>query len=62
LFLDFCHTRLARPDEAAWISSRFISACAEMGTEVEIVGDRLVIEWPDPGAGGGLPGSTLERA
>jgi poly-gamma-glutamate synthesis protein (capsule biosynthesis protein) len=46
LFLDFCHTRLARPDEAAWISRRFVSACAEMGTEVEIVGDRLVIEWP----------------
>jgi len=62
LFLDFCHTRLARPDEAAWISRRFVTACAEMGTEVEIVGDRLVIEWPDPGAGDGLPGSTLERS
>jgi poly-gamma-glutamate synthesis protein (capsule biosynthesis protein) len=48
LFLDFCHTRLARPAEVAWITRRFISACTEFGTEVEVVGDRLVIEWPVP--------------
>lgn len=46
LFLDFCHTKLAERDEAAWISKRFVSACAELGTEVDVVGDRLVIEWP----------------
>jgi poly-gamma-glutamate capsule biosynthesis protein CapA/YwtB (metallophosphatase superfamily) len=45
IFLDFCHTRLARGDEAAWIRRRFIAACDELGTKVQTVGDRLVIEW-----------------
>jgi poly-gamma-glutamate synthesis protein (capsule biosynthesis protein) len=34
LALDFCHTRLARGDDAAWIARRFTRACAELGTEV----------------------------
>ena len=32
LALDFCHTRLAEGDDAAWIRRRFIGACAELGT------------------------------
>lgn len=48
LALDFCHTRLARPDEAVWITHRFRAACAEFGTFVEASGDRLVVEWPRP--------------
>jgi poly-gamma-glutamate capsule biosynthesis protein CapA/YwtB (metallophosphatase superfamily) len=42
--LDFCHTRLARGEENAWIEKRFVSACAQMGTDVDIVEGRLVIE------------------
>ena len=34
LKLDFCHTRLARGDDAKWIVRRFTEACAELGTEV----------------------------
>jgi hypothetical protein len=34
LKVDFCHTRLARGDDAAWISGRFSRACAHLGTEV----------------------------
>jgi poly-gamma-glutamate capsule biosynthesis protein CapA/YwtB (metallophosphatase superfamily) len=34
LKLDFCLTRLARGDDAAWIGRRFTRACAELGTEV----------------------------
>lgn len=45
LALDFCHTRLARPDEADWIANRFRSACTELGTEVDVRGGRLVVEW-----------------
>jgi poly-gamma-glutamate synthesis protein (capsule biosynthesis protein) len=46
LALDFCHTRLARGEEARWISRRFVSACAELGTRVQTANDRLVIEGP----------------
>ncbi len=45
IFLDFCHTRLARGEEGAWIGQRFTQACAELGTQVRTVGGRLVIEW-----------------
>jgi hypothetical protein len=34
LELDFCHTRLARGDDASWIARRFTEACAELGTAV----------------------------
>ncbi|MGA7270176.1 MAG: CapA family protein [Acidimicrobiia bacterium] len=46
LALEFCHTRLARADEAARIAHRFQVACAEFGTDVDVSGDRLVVEWP----------------
>jgi poly-gamma-glutamate synthesis protein (capsule biosynthesis protein) len=41
--LDFCHTRLAAGDEAAWIADRFTAACAQMGTTVERRGNRLTV-------------------
>jgi poly-gamma-glutamate capsule biosynthesis protein CapA/YwtB (metallophosphatase superfamily) len=42
LKLDFCRTRLATGDDAAWIARRFTRACAELGTEVTEHGGRLV--------------------
>jgi poly-gamma-glutamate capsule biosynthesis protein CapA/YwtB (metallophosphatase superfamily) len=45
LALDFCRTRLADPDEATWIATRFRHACAELGTDVTERDGRLVIEW-----------------
>jgi poly-gamma-glutamate synthesis protein (capsule biosynthesis protein) len=39
LALDFCHTRLARPDEAAWLRTRFAAACAALGTEARMSAD-----------------------
>jgi poly-gamma-glutamate synthesis protein (capsule biosynthesis protein) len=39
LALDFCHTRRANEEEAAWIGRRLRHACAAFGTEVhELVG------------------------
>jgi poly-gamma-glutamate synthesis protein (capsule biosynthesis protein) len=46
LALDFCHTRLADRDEAAWITNRLRRACAPLGTDVEEHAGRLVVEWP----------------
>jgi poly-gamma-glutamate capsule biosynthesis protein CapA/YwtB (metallophosphatase superfamily) len=43
LKLDFCHTRLADGDDAAWIRRRFRAACAALGTEVNEAEDRLVV-------------------
>jgi hypothetical protein len=51
LKLDFCHTRLATGDDAAWIARRFTEACAELGTEVAEQEGRLVAELDDPGHG-----------
>jgi poly-gamma-glutamate capsule biosynthesis protein CapA/YwtB (metallophosphatase superfamily) len=45
LRLDFCHTRLADPEDAKWIARRFVTACAELGTEATVEGDRLVVVW-----------------
>jgi poly-gamma-glutamate capsule biosynthesis protein CapA/YwtB (metallophosphatase superfamily) len=42
LKLDFCRTRLARDDDAAWIRRRFTRACAELGTEVTERDGRLL--------------------
>jgi poly-gamma-glutamate synthesis protein (capsule biosynthesis protein) len=42
--LDFCHTRLAEPGEAAWIRDRFVAACAALGTHALVDGDRIVVE------------------
>ena len=44
LKLDFCHTTLARGDEADWIRRRFTAACAELGTPVVERDGRLVAE------------------
>ena len=44
LFLDYCRTRLARGEEAVWIERRFRTACRALGTEVESVDRRLVVE------------------
>jgi poly-gamma-glutamate synthesis protein (capsule biosynthesis protein) len=60
LALDFCHTRLARGEETQWISQRFVGACAELGTGVQTVDGRLVIERPISGltpsdGGSGIP-------
>ena len=45
LRLEYCHTRLADRDEAAWITRRFHRACAAFGTDVQVEDDRLVITW-----------------
>lgn len=44
LALDFCHTRLAEPAEAAWITRRFRQACAALGTAVAERSGRLVVD------------------
>jgi poly-gamma-glutamate capsule biosynthesis protein CapA/YwtB (metallophosphatase superfamily) len=43
LRLDFCHTRLAEGDDAAWIRRRFRAACVGLGTEVMEEDGRLVV-------------------
>jgi poly-gamma-glutamate capsule biosynthesis protein CapA/YwtB (metallophosphatase superfamily) len=43
LKLDFCHTRLADGEDAAWIRRRFRAACSALGTEVEEAEGRLVV-------------------
>jgi poly-gamma-glutamate capsule biosynthesis protein CapA/YwtB (metallophosphatase superfamily) len=45
LKLEFCHTRLAAGEDAAWIRRRFRAACATLGTTVEEAADRLIISW-----------------
>jgi poly-gamma-glutamate synthesis protein (capsule biosynthesis protein) len=45
LALDFCRTRVAGADEAAWIRRRFVAACARLGTDVSERDGRLVITW-----------------
>jgi hypothetical protein len=46
LKLEFCHTRLAAGDDAAWMRRRFRTACTTLGTTVENTADRLVVSWP----------------
>jgi poly-gamma-glutamate capsule biosynthesis protein CapA/YwtB (metallophosphatase superfamily) len=46
LKLDFCHTRVADPDDAAWIARRLREACAGLGTSARERDGRLVV---DPG-------------
>jgi poly-gamma-glutamate synthesis protein (capsule biosynthesis protein) len=43
LKLDYCFTRLARGEDAAWIRRRFHAACAAFGTNVRDEGGRLVL-------------------
>jgi hypothetical protein len=45
LKLDFCHTRLAEGEDAAWTRGRFRDACAALGTEAEEADGRLVVSW-----------------
>jgi poly-gamma-glutamate synthesis protein (capsule biosynthesis protein) len=45
LKLEYCFTRLAAGDDAAWIRGRFRELCAELGTEVAERDGRLVLEW-----------------
>jgi poly-gamma-glutamate capsule biosynthesis protein CapA/YwtB (metallophosphatase superfamily) len=46
LKLDYCHTRLASAEEAAWISHRFRTLCRGFETEVAEEDGRLVIRYP----------------
>ena len=43
LKLEYCHTRLADGEDLHWIRRRFRAACAELGTEAQEEGDRLVV-------------------
>lgn len=45
LKLDFCYTKLAQGEDAAWVRKRFTEACAAFGTEVTEENDRLVVVW-----------------
>jgi poly-gamma-glutamate synthesis protein (capsule biosynthesis protein) len=45
LKLDFCYTKLAEGEDAAWVRKRFTDACATFGTEVTREDGRLVISW-----------------
>jgi poly-gamma-glutamate capsule biosynthesis protein CapA/YwtB (metallophosphatase superfamily) len=45
LKLEYCFTRLAAGNDAAWMQRRFRELCAELGTEVTENAGRLVIEW-----------------
>jgi poly-gamma-glutamate synthesis protein (capsule biosynthesis protein) len=55
LKLDYCHTRLADGDDAAWIRRRFREACAALGTEVGVENGRLVIDLRDDPVRRGKP-------
>lgn len=48
--LDHCRTRLAEPGETDWVARRFSTACAALGTVVQRLGDRLVLDWDGPSA------------
>jgi poly-gamma-glutamate capsule biosynthesis protein CapA/YwtB (metallophosphatase superfamily) len=45
LKLEYCHTRRAAGDDAAWIRRRFRDACARLGSEAHEEEGRLVVEW-----------------
>jgi poly-gamma-glutamate capsule biosynthesis protein CapA/YwtB (metallophosphatase superfamily) len=46
LKLDYCHTRIAEADDAAWITRRFIDACGALGTPAHKHAGRLVVAPP----------------
>jgi poly-gamma-glutamate capsule biosynthesis protein CapA/YwtB (metallophosphatase superfamily) len=46
LKLDYCHTRIAEGDDAAWIRRRFIDACQALGTSAREHAGRLVVAPP----------------
>jgi poly-gamma-glutamate capsule biosynthesis protein CapA/YwtB (metallophosphatase superfamily) len=45
LKLDFCHTRVADGEDAAWIRRCFAEACRALGTDVEERDGRLMVVW-----------------
>jgi poly-gamma-glutamate synthesis protein (capsule biosynthesis protein) len=45
LKLEYCYTRLADGEDAAWIRRRFRALCAALGTEVAEEDERLVVVW-----------------
>ena len=45
LALDYCRTRLAQDEDAAWVRRRFQEACKSLGTEVTADDGRLRIIW-----------------
>jgi poly-gamma-glutamate synthesis protein (capsule biosynthesis protein) len=45
LRLEFCHTRLAVGDDAAWVRERFRAASGALGAEVAEEDGRLVVDW-----------------
>jgi poly-gamma-glutamate capsule biosynthesis protein CapA/YwtB (metallophosphatase superfamily) len=45
LKLEYCHTRLATGEDAAWMRRRFRSACAALDTSVAGAAGRLIISW-----------------
>ena len=45
LKLEYCHTRLATGEDAAWMRHRFRAACAALDTTVEEAAGRLLISW-----------------
>ena len=47
LKLEFCHTRLARGEDRAWIRKHFAEACRALGTEVTEEHGRLVVSLRD---------------
>jgi poly-gamma-glutamate synthesis protein (capsule biosynthesis protein) len=44
LKLDYCHTRFATGEEAAWVRRRFRAACAALGTQTRDADGRVVVE------------------
>ena len=45
LKLDYCFTRAADGEDAAWVRRRFRSACADLGTEATEESGRMVVTW-----------------
>ena len=44
LKLEYCHTRVADDDDAAWIAGRLVDACAALGASAHAEGGRLVVD------------------
>jgi poly-gamma-glutamate capsule biosynthesis protein CapA/YwtB (metallophosphatase superfamily) len=61
LRLDFCHTRPASGEDAAWIRRRLREACAAMETEVAEEDGLLVISPPEGPPPGGRAGRSAGR-
>jgi poly-gamma-glutamate capsule biosynthesis protein CapA/YwtB (metallophosphatase superfamily) len=45
LKLEYCFTRLAEGEDAAWMRHRFRELCEELGTQTVDAGGRIVIDW-----------------